>query len=173
VRDAVARAVRGWWWMAAAAVVGLWAARPLERVLPPDLVLFARPGATYHLRAVPPARVVTLTGDVATLREVTEDGIDGSRRDAMVASGAVLEVAAGTAARVLYVLEDELHRPVIRVRVLEGPRAGQKGDVWRSALGRETPLRLGLLTPVTVAGAALAVAVAGLVRALAIVVTER
>ena len=167
------RALVPWWCLAPAALVGMWAVRPIERVLPPDLVLFGRAGRVYHLRAVPPADTVRLAPDVRALEEARDEPRDSPRREESTASGAVLEVPNGTAALLLKIGEDEFHRPVMRVRVLEGPHEGERGHVWRSALRRPTPWRVGPLTFPRVLAAAVAMGIAVIVRAIWIVATPR
>jgi hypothetical protein len=167
------RALVPWWCLAAAALVGVWAVRPIERVLPPDLVLFGRAGTVYHLRASPPADRVRLAPDVRTLEKARDERRDSPRLEESAASGDVLEVPNGTAARALKVVEDEFHRPVMRVQVLEGPHEGKRGYVWRSALGRPTPWRVGPLTLLEVLAAAVAMGIAFIVRAIGIVAAQR
>ena len=141
------RALVPWWCLAAAALVGVWAVRPIERVLPPDLVLFGRAGTVYHLRASPPADRVRLAPDVRTLEEGRDERRDSPRREESTASDAVLEVPNGTAARALKVVEDEFHRPVMRVLVLEGPHEGKRGHVWLSASGAPHALACRAIDP--------------------------
>jgi hypothetical protein len=162
-----------WWWLGAAFTLGAWAVRPLERVLPPDVVLFAREGTVYRLRVPSATDSVTLARDVRTLQEVSKEPMASPPREDGTASGAVLVVPPETTARALEVMEDEVHRPVIKLRVLDGPYAGMKGYVWRSALGREASWRPGFLTPLAVLGAAAALGIAVVVRALWIVATEQ
>src|SRR6185295_5597069 len=150
------RALVPWWCLAAAALVGAWAVRPLERVVPPDLVLFGRAGTVYRLRAAPPADRVRLAPDVRTLEEARDERWYSARREESTASGAVLEVPNGTAARALKVVEDEFQRPVTRVQVLEGPHEGKRGHVWGSELRRPTPWRVGPLPLLEVLAAAVA-----------------
>src|SRR5258707_6376635 len=107
-----------WWWLAAAGLVGAWVVRPLERVLPPDLVLLARAETVSHLRASRPTDTVRLAPDVRTLEEAGQEWRDPPRPEQSPASAAVLEVPSGTAVRAVKVAEDTFHRPVIKVRVL-------------------------------------------------------
>jgi hypothetical protein len=61
----------------------------------------------------------------------------------------------------------------MRVRVLEGPHEGERGHVWRSAIGHPTPWRVGPLTLLEVLAAAVAMGIAVIVRAIGIVATQR
>lgn len=129
---------------------------PVRALLPDDLVWRPKPGGTYVLGAIAKEET-SLSWQPAASRD------DGERRPP----------EAGTHVRLLRVERDSLHRPLMFVRALDGPHAGDRGHVTRWQVRHaEPPAWLGL-TPARLMCGALAASSGAMFWAVLVLLCER
>lgn len=135
---------------------GVPALRSLSRLLPDDLAWRPVPGAAYVLKLA--------AGD---------EGIWFTNRGPAQGTLAAAPLSHGTHVRLLRIEEDSLHRPRLLVRVLDGPRSGERGYVARRQMRHSDRASGGAFSPALVLSILLSAVAAATSWALATLIAER
>lgn len=134
---------------------GVPAFRCLSRLLPHDLAWHPVPGAVYVLK-------VSAGGEAIWFAHRPS-------QETLAAAS----LSQGTHVRLLRVEEDGLHRPRLLVRVLDGPRSGERGYVARRQLRHSDPASAGALSPALILSLLLSAVAAATAWALATLMADR